>query len=48
MLSFSRLGGVIDFMEGEKKNPELVRRLCEGREQLRVKSFSSLARESLI
>lgn len=39
MLFFSRLGGVIDFMQGEKKNPEPAGRLCEGREKLRVLSF---------
>lgn len=40
MPPFSRLGGVIDFVEGEKKNPEPSRRLGEGREQLRVRSFT--------
>ena len=40
MPPFSCLGGVIDFAEGEKKAPEPARRLGEGREQLRVRSFA--------
>ena len=37
---FSRLGGVIDFAEGEKKNPKPAGRLGEGRDQLHVRSFA--------